>query len=44
MEAYLRMRIETLRVITPYLVIGCIAVFWAFLIWRTKFPAIQERA
>src|SRR6201993_1131157 len=39
-EAYLRT--ETLRVITPYLVIGCIAVFWAFLIWRTKFPAIQS--
>ena len=39
-EAYLRT--ETLRVITPYLVIGCIALFWAFLIWRTKFPAIQS--
>jgi FHS family L-fucose permease-like MFS transporter len=39
-EAYLRT--ETLRVITPYLVIGCIALFWALLIWRTKFPAIQS--
>lgn len=39
-DAYLRT--ETLRVITPYLVIGCIALFWAFLIWRTKFPAIQS--
>ena len=39
-EAYLRT--ETLRVITPYLVLGCITLFWAFLIWRTKFPAIQS--
>src|SRR5713101_4747478 len=38
--AYLRT--ETLRVITPYLVLGCITLFWAFLIWRTKFPAIQS--
>ena len=28
--------------IEPYLVIGCIAFFWAFLIWRTKFPSIQS--
>lgn len=39
-EAYLRT--ETLRVITPYLVLGCITLFWALLIWRTKFPAIQS--
>src|ERR1700730_302510 len=39
-QAYLRT--ETLRVITPYLVLGCITLFWAFLIWRTKFPAIQS--
>ncbi len=39
-EAYLRT--ETLRVITPYLVLGCITLFWAILIWRTKFPAIQS--
>jgi FHS family L-fucose permease-like MFS transporter len=38
-QAYLKT--ETLRVIEPYLVIGCIAFFWAFLIWRTKFPSIQ---
>ena len=38
--AYLRT--ETLRVITPYLVLGCITFFWAVLIWRTKFPAIQS--
>lgn len=39
-EAYLRT--ETLRVIKPYLVIGTVAIFWAVLIWRTKFPAIQS--
>jgi len=39
-EAYLRT--ETVRVISPYLVIGAIAVFWAILIMRTKFPAIQS--
>ena len=39
-EAYLRM--ETLRVIEPYLVLGCVTLFWAFLIWRTKFPAIHS--
>jgi len=37
-EAYLRT--ETLRVIKPYLVIGVVAIFWAILIVRTKFPAI----
>src|SRR5689334_1147657 len=36
------LKTETLRVITPYLVLGCITAFWAFLIWRTKFPAIQS--
>jgi FHS family L-fucose permease-like MFS transporter len=39
-EAYLRT--ETLRVIKPYLVIGAVAIFWALLIVRTKFPAIQS--
>jgi MFS transporter, FHS family, L-fucose permease len=39
-EAYLRT--ETLRVIKPYLVIGAVAIFWAILILRTKFPAIQS--
>ena len=33
---------ETLRVVKPYLVIGTIALFWAILICRTKFPAIQS--
>ncbi|MGA2200632.1 MAG: L-fucose:H+ symporter permease [Terriglobales bacterium] len=39
-EVYLRT--ETLRVIKPYLVIGAVAIFWALLILRTKFPAIQS--
>ena len=36
------MQSETLRVVRPYLVLGVIAVFWAFLIFRTKFPTIQS--
>jgi MFS transporter, FHS family, L-fucose permease len=39
-DAYLRS--ETLRVIKPYLVIGVLALIWAFLIFRTRFPAIQS--
>src|SRR5882724_5742313 len=39
-EAYLRT--ETLRVVKPYLVIGVIALIWAALILRTKFPSIQS--
>ena len=39
-DAYLRT--ETLRVIKPYLVLGIVCVFWALLILRTKFPAIQS--
>jgi MFS transporter, FHS family, L-fucose permease len=39
-EAYLRS--ETLRVVKPYLVIGAIALIWALLILRTKFPSIQS--
>ena len=39
-EAYLRY--ETLRVIKPYLVIGVLALIWAVLIIRTKFPSIQS--
>ena len=44
-EAYLRL--ETLRVVRPYLVIGLVAVIWALLIIKTKFPVIaseDERA
>jgi FHS family L-fucose permease-like MFS transporter len=39
-EVYLRS--ETLRVVKPYLVIGAIALTWAALIWRTKFPPIHS--
>src|SRR6267143_5504182 len=39
-EAYLRS--ETLRVVEPYLVIGTIALIWAMLILRTKFPSIHS--
>lgn len=38
-EAYLQS--ETLRVVKPYLVIGAIALVWAVLILRTKFPSIH---
>ena len=38
-DAYLRH--ETMRVITPYLVIGSVAFLWALLILRTKFPDIR---
>ena len=36
--AYLRH--ETMRVVTPYLVLGCVTLAWALLLLRTKFPAI----
>jgi FHS family L-fucose permease-like MFS transporter len=39
-NAYLRS--ETLRVVKPYLALGVVAVFWALLILRTNFPAIQS--
>ena len=39
-NAYLRT--ETLRVVRPYLALGLVAVLWALLILRTKFPAIQS--
>ena len=29
---------ERLRVITPYVILGCVVFFWAILIMRTKFP------
>ncbi len=31
---------ETVRVITPYLVLGCIVLIWALLIIRTRFPKV----
>ena len=39
-QAYLQT--ETLRVVKPYLFIGVLAILWAILIVRTKFPAIQS--
>jgi len=39
-QAYLRS--ETLRVVKPYLALALVALFWALLIWRTKFPSIQS--
>jgi MFS transporter, FHS family, L-fucose permease len=33
---------EIMRVGPPYLVIGCIILLWAFLIWRTKFPVEKK--
>lgn len=39
-DAYLRS--ETMRVVKPYLALGALAILWALLILRTKFPAIQS--
>ena len=39
-QAYLQA--ETLRVIKPYLVLGAVAICWAVLIVRTRFPSIQS--
>lgn len=39
-QAYLQS--EILRVVRPYVFIGCIALIWAFLIFRTKFPDLHE--
>ena len=33
---------ETLRVITPYLVLGCVVVLWAILILSVRFPDVGE--
>ena len=38
-QAY--MASETLRIVRPYMVLGVIALVWAFLIFRTKFPPLQ---
>lgn len=37
-QAYLQH--ETMRVITPYLVLGCVTLAWALLMLRTRFPAV----
>jgi MFS transporter, FHS family, L-fucose permease len=36
------LRNETLRVVAPYLAIGTLALFFAFLIWRCNFPAVAN--
>lgn len=41
-QAYLQS--ETLRVVRPYLVIGVVAIVWALLIVRTKFPVISSES
>jgi FHS family L-fucose permease-like MFS transporter len=41
-EAYLQH--ETMRVVTPYLVIGTVIFIWALLVLRTKFPKLAEEA
>jgi FHS family L-fucose permease-like MFS transporter len=39
-DAYLKH--ETMRVVVPYLVVGLVALIWAILIARTKFPTIAR--
>jgi FHS family L-fucose permease-like MFS transporter len=39
-DAYLRF--ETLRVVRPYMVLGAVALLFAFLIWRTRFPVLND--
>jgi FHS family L-fucose permease-like MFS transporter len=41
-QAYLQS--EILRVKMPYLVLGSVVLLWAFLLWRTKFPAVAEES
>jgi FHS family L-fucose permease-like MFS transporter len=42
LDAYLHQ--ETMRVITPYLILGCVVFLWAILIIRTRFPKLAEAA
>lgn len=41
-DAYLQH--ETLRVVTPYLILGCVVFFCALLIMRTRFPKVAEES
>ncbi len=41
-DAYLQH--ETMRVVAPYLVLGCVVFVWALLIMMTRFPKIAEEA
>jgi FHS family L-fucose permease-like MFS transporter len=38
--AYLRF--ETLRVVRPYMILGAVAFLFALLIWRTRFPNLEQ--
>ncbi len=38
------LRVETLRVVTPYLVIGAVAVLLAILIGRMRFPSVWDES
>ncbi len=38
------LRAETLRVVTPYLVLGTVVFIWALLILKTRFPKVAEEA
>jgi FHS family L-fucose permease-like MFS transporter len=38
------LRTETMRVVTPYLVLGSVVFLWALLILMTKFPRVAEEA
>lgn len=38
------MHTETLRVVTPYLVLGSVALLWAVLIAFTKFPTLRKES
>jgi FHS family L-fucose permease-like MFS transporter len=39
-ESYLRA--ETLRVVTPYLVLGLLVILWGFMLLRTPFPEVDS--
>jgi MFS transporter, FHS family, L-fucose permease len=38
------LRAETMRVIAPYLVLGCLVFLWAFLLLRTRFPELGDES
>src|ERR1017187_3910512 len=38
------LRTETLRVVTPYLVLGTVIFIWALLIIKTRFPKVAEES
>lgn len=42
LDSYLHQ--ETMRVIRPYLILGCVVLLWAILIMKTKFPKVADEA